>query len=62
MQVKPDGTVIGIHKPSVELPVHRKIYETRPDIKAILHAHPPALVAYSAPVSYTHLDVYKRQA
>ena len=48
VQVKPDGTVIGIHKPSVELPVHRKIYETRPDIKAILHAHPPALVAYSA--------------
>ncbi len=48
VQVKPDGTAIGIHRASVELPVHRKIYETRPDIKAILHAHPPALVAYSA--------------
>ncbi len=47
IQVKPDGTVIGIHKPSSEFPVHERIYRTRPDIKAILHAHPPALVAFS---------------
>ena len=48
MQVKPDGTVIGPHKPSVELPFHKMVYEKRPDLKAVLHAHPPALVAYSA--------------
>lgn len=47
IQVKPDGTVIGIHKPSSEFPVHSRIYRARPDIKAILHAHPPALVAFS---------------
>lgn len=47
IQIKPDGTVIGIHKPSSELPVHERIYRTRPDIKGILHAHPPALVAFS---------------
>lgn len=47
IQVKPDGTVIGIHKPSSEFPVHSRIYKSRPDIKAILHAHPPALVAFS---------------
>ena len=47
IQVKPDGTVIGIHKPSSEFPVHERIYRTRPDIKGILHAHPPALVAFS---------------
>ncbi|MFR1518066.1 MAG: class II aldolase/adducin family protein [Clostridia bacterium] len=47
IQVKPDGTIIGIHKPSSEFPVHERIYRTRPDIKAILHAHPPALVAFS---------------
>ena len=46
-QVKPDGTVIGPHKPSVELPFHKKIYEIRPDLSAILHAHPPTLVAFS---------------
>ncbi len=47
IQVKSDGTVVGIHKPSSEYPVHERIYRTRPDIKAILHAHPPALVAFS---------------
>ncbi|MBO5147724.1 MAG: class II aldolase/adducin family protein, partial [Clostridia bacterium] len=47
IQVKPDGTVIGIHKPSSEYPVHARIYKSRPDIKAVLHAHPPALVAFS---------------
>ncbi len=47
IQVKPDGTLIGIHKPSVELPFHANIYKKRPDIKAVLHAHPPSLVAFS---------------
>ena len=46
-QVKPDGTVIGPHKPSVELPFHSKIYQIRPDLRAVLHAHPPTLVAFS---------------
>ena len=36
IQVKPDGTVIGIHKPSSEFPVHERIYRARPDIKGIL--------------------------
>ncbi|MBO7407462.1 MAG: class II aldolase/adducin family protein, partial [Clostridia bacterium] len=30
-----------------EFPVHERIYRTRPDIRGILHAHPPALVAFS---------------
>jgi len=46
-QVLPDGTVIGKYKPSVELPFHKLVYETRPDVSAVLHAHPPALVSYS---------------
>lgn len=45
--VKPDGTILGKHKPSVEYPFHRSIYESRKDINAVLHAHPPALVAFS---------------
>ncbi len=45
--VKPDGTVVGRHKPSSEFPFHRAIYKIRPDVKAILHAHPPALVSFS---------------
>jgi L-fuculose-phosphate aldolase len=47
MQIKKDGSVIGMHKPSSELPFHKAIYEARPDLSAIIHAHPPALVAFS---------------
>ncbi|MBO4594682.1 MAG: class II aldolase/adducin family protein [Clostridia bacterium] len=46
-KVLPDGTVIGKYRPSVELPFHKLVYETRPDVSAVLHAHPPALVSYS---------------
>lgn len=28
------------HRPSSELPMHLAIYEARPDVKAIVHAHP----------------------
>jgi L-fuculose-phosphate aldolase len=43
----PDGTIEGPHKPSSELPFHKAIYEIRPDIKSVVHAHPPALVSFS---------------
>jgi L-fuculose-phosphate aldolase len=42
-----DGTVDGLHPPSSEFPFHKAIYGARPDIKAIVHAHPVALVAFS---------------
>ena len=45
--VLPDGTVVGKHKPSVELPIHKLVYQTRSDVRAVLHAHPPAMVSYS---------------
>jgi L-fuculose-phosphate aldolase len=47
VRVLPDGSTEGPHKPSSELPFHRKIYQKRPDLKAIVHAHPVALVAFS---------------
>lgn len=47
IRVEPDGTANGPHRPSSELPFHRTIYERRPDLRAVLHAHPPALVAFS---------------
>jgi L-fuculose-phosphate aldolase len=46
-QIKPDGTVIGKHKPSVETPFHKSVYRVRPDVRAVLHAHPHALVSFS---------------
>jgi L-fuculose-phosphate aldolase len=47
VQIRPDGQIIGIHKPSVEYPFHMGVYKKRPDLGAVLHAHPPALVAFS---------------
>lgn len=43
----PAGQVIGPHRPSSELPFHAGIYRRRPDLRAVLHAHPPALVSFS---------------
>jgi L-fuculose-phosphate aldolase len=45
--VRKDGSVKGHHKPSSEFPFHKAIYEARPDIRAVIHAHPPALVSFS---------------
>ena len=47
IKVLPGGECHGPHKPSCELPFHRSVYELRPDVRAVLHAHSPALVAYS---------------
>ncbi|MCA9193766.1 MAG: class II aldolase/adducin family protein [Planctomycetales bacterium] len=45
--VSQDGTADGLHRPSSEFPFHKAIYDARPDIRAIVHAHPVALVAFS---------------
>jgi L-fuculose-phosphate aldolase len=57
IRVRPDGTIIGEHKPSSEFPFHQLVYKSRPDLKAVLHAHPPALVAFSIvrKIPNTHL-------
>ena len=47
VRVRPDGAAEGPHRPSSEFPFHRAIYEARPDLRGIVHAHPVALVAFS---------------
>ncbi len=47
MCVKNDGSIVGKHKPSSEYPFHKAIYKGRPDIRAVIHAHSPALVSFS---------------
>ncbi|QDS99923.1 class II aldolase/adducin family protein [Adhaeretor mobilis] len=37
----------GQRQPSSELPFHQAIYQVRPDIHCVLHAHPSALVTFS---------------
>ncbi len=47
VRIMADGTHEGLHPASSEFPFHCEIYRSRPDIKAIVHAHPGALVAFS---------------
>jgi len=47
VHILPDGTIQGVHRPSSELPFHMSVYERRPDLHAVLHAHPSALVSFS---------------
>ena len=47
VRVAPDGSHEGPHRPSSEFPFHRAIYQGRPDLRGIVHAHPVALVAFS---------------
>ena len=47
MMVTPEGKIIGRHTPSCELPFHSAVYKLRPDARTVLHAHSPALVAFS---------------
>ncbi len=47
VHVAADGSWEGPAKPSSELPLHQIIYRARPDVRAIVHAHPVALVAFS---------------
>lgn len=55
--VRPDGSCEGPHKPSSELPFHLSVYQMRPDLNAVLHAHPPALVAFSIVRKIPDLDL-----
>jgi L-fuculose-phosphate aldolase len=45
--IRADGSCDGPHRPSSEFPFHKAIYDTRPDLRGIVHAHPVALVAFS---------------
>ncbi|MCF7688846.1 MAG: class II aldolase/adducin family protein [Cephaloticoccus sp.] len=47
VRMKPDGDREGIHPPSSEWPFHVKIFQGRPELNAVVHAHPGALVAFS---------------
>ncbi len=45
--VDPDGNLVEGRNPSSELPMHLNIYKKRPDVRAIIHAHPPYTLALS---------------
>ncbi len=39
--------VAGTKKPSTEYKVHLEAYKQRPDVRAVIHAHPPRVIAFS---------------
>lgn len=47
VRVFANGRYEGAYAPSSELPFHQAIYQRRPDLGGIVHAHPVALVAFS---------------
>jgi L-fuculose-phosphate aldolase len=43
-----DGNQVdGVRKPSMEFRFHLGIYKVRPDVGAVLHAHPPYATSYA---------------
>jgi len=43
-----DGNILNFEqKPSSELPMHLEIYRQRPEINAVIHAHPPYATAFT---------------
>ncbi|MBC7326925.1 class II aldolase/adducin family protein [bacterium] len=56
VKVDMDGNATeGYLKPSSEIFVHLMIYKERPDVKAVLHAHPPFATAFAvAGISLEH--------
>ena len=43
----PDGRPLGEGVPTSELPMHLAVHRTRPDVRAVVHAHPVSAVACS---------------
>jgi len=49
LKVDMAGRVLsGTMKPTSEMKMHMAVYRTRPDVKAVLHAHPPAATGFAA--------------
>lgn len=48
VEVDADGQrVSGNHLPSSEVRMHVRIYRRRPDVRAVVHAHPPTATAFA---------------
>lgn len=42
------GNVVdGLHRPSTEMLMHLRIYDVRPDVRAVVHAHPVHATAFA---------------
>ena len=58
-----EGNLVeGCHRPSSELPMHLQILRKRPDVQAVLHAHPPTTTAFSLVGETVDWDVLPEMA
>lgn len=46
----------GDYRPSSEIKMHMKCYEKRPDLGAVIHAHPPGATGFA--VAHKDMDMY----
>ena len=49
------GRAAGRIKPSIELDMHRSIYNIRPDVNAIVHTHSPYTIGISISSKFRHV-------
>ena len=47
VEVRLDGTPVDSRRPSSELGMHLAVYGMRPEVQAIVHAHPPVAVGFA---------------
>lgn len=48
-EIRPDGTnCTPLLKPSIEVPMHLAVYAARPEVKAVIHAHPVTASTFAA--------------
>jgi L-fuculose-phosphate aldolase len=45
--IRPDGEPLSGRRPSSEILMHLEVYHQRPDVNAVVHAHPPVATAFS---------------
>ncbi len=57
VKVDAEGNVLeGKYKPSSEIKMHMRIYKERPDVNAVVHAHPPTATGFA--IAGIPLDKY----
>jgi ribulose-5-phosphate 4-epimerase/fuculose-1-phosphate aldolase len=49
------GKVLGRMKPSIELGMHREIYNVAPDVNAVVHTHSPFTIGVSISAEFRHV-------
>jgi L-fuculose-phosphate aldolase len=52
---------LGKHNPTSEIWLHGGIYQTRPEIKAVIHTHPPMVTAFSCTSEEINFEIQEDQ-